>query len=218
MNWRRPPSVRTRVVALAAAAAACLALPVWRLGRGFLRVEVAGDSMTPELEPGDFLILRRGAPTGDRAYGRIVVTEDPRPEGAGRLLLKRVIGLPGEALRVGGGVQVNGRRLIEPYAHGADPVEQHRGVQRLAEDTYFLLGDHRAHSTDSRDFGPVPRERITATALLRYWPPSRFGRLVPPERRFLGPAESPGHAAGTHGHHDHPHPAPGSPVPDAGSS
>lgn len=220
MDWRRPPSVRTRVVALAAAAAACLALPAWRLGRGFVRVEVAGGSMTPELHPGDFLLLRRGAPARDRAYGRIVMTDDPRPEGAGRLLLKRIVGLPGEALRVGGGVQVNGRRLIEPYAHGADPIDQHRGVQRLAEDTYFLLGDHRAHSTDSRDFGPVARERITATALLRYWPPRRIGRLVPPERRFLGPAETPeaAHVAHGHGRLEHAPPEPGAPVPDAGSS
>ncbi|MGE3858304.1 MAG: signal peptidase I [Dehalococcoidia bacterium] len=216
MNWRRPPSVRTRVVALAAAAAACLALPAWRLGRGLQRVEVAGDSMTPELQPGDFLLLRRGAPDRERAYGRIVITEDPRPEGAGRLLLKRIVGLPGEALRVGGGVQVNGRRLIEPYAHGADPAEQHRGVQRLAEDTYFLLGDHRAASTDSRDFGPVSRERITATAVLRYWPPGRIGRLEPPLRRFLGPAEPP---EGAHpGHHEHTGHAHGAPLPDAGSS
>src|SRR5690606_3936483 len=117
--------------------------------RRWQRVEVAGDSMTPALMPGDYLLLRHGPPSPERAYGQIVVTDDPRPEGGGRLLLKRIVGLPGEALRVGGGVQVNGRRLIEPYAHGDDPVVQHRGVQRLAEDTYFLLGDHRAASTDS---------------------------------------------------------------------
>ena len=137
--------------------------------------------MTPELQPGDFLLLRRGAPGADHAYGHIVITGDPRPEGGGRLLLKRIVGLPGEALRVGGGVQVNGRRLIEPYAHGDDPVEQHRGVHRLAEDTYFLLGDHRGASTDSRDFGPVARERITGTAVLRYWPPASDGCARPPD-------------------------------------
>lgn len=180
------------VMALAAAAFACAAIPLWRFARAFQRVEVAGDSMTPALAPGDFLLLRRGPPAREGAYGHIVITDDPRPEGAGLLLLKRIVGLPGEALRVGGGVQVNGRHLIEPYAHGDDPIEQHRGVHRLAEDTYFLLGDHRAASTDSRDFGPVPRARMSATALLRYWPPSRFGRLRPPPRRFLGPASTGG--------------------------
>ena len=177
------------MITLAAAAVACLALPAWGLGRLFSRVEVAGDSMTPALQPGDFLLVRRGAPSREHAFGQIVTTEDPRPEAAGRVLLKRIIGLPGEALRVGGGVQVNSRYLIEPYAHGSDPVEQHRGVHRLVEDTYFLIGDHRAASTDSRDFGPIPRDRLTGAAVLRYWPPSRFGRLVPPERRFLGAAK-----------------------------
>ena len=184
MTTRRRPRP---VMALAAAAFACLAIPAWRLVGGLQRVEVAGDSMTPALQPGDFLLLRRRPPPRRTAYGRIVMTEDPRPEGAGRLLLKRVVGLPGEALRVGGGVQVNGRRLIEPYAHGDDPIHQHRGVARLVEDSYFLLGDHRAASTDSRDFGPVARERIGGTVLLRYWPLARFGRLTRPPRRFAAP-------------------------------
>ena len=175
-------------MALAAAAVACLAIPAWRFARLLQRVEVAGDSMTPALLPGDFLLLRRGAPPRESAYGHIVITDDPRPEGDGRLLLKRIVGLPGEALRVGGGVQVNGRRLIEPYAHGDDPLGQHRGVHRLGEDTYFLLGDHRGASTDSRDFGPVPRARLSGTAWFRYWPPGRLGRLRPPPRRVLGPA------------------------------
>ena len=188
-TFRRPRSV----MALAAAAVACLAYPAWRVLRAFERVEVVGESMTPELLGGDFLLLRRGAPLRDQAYGQIVTTEDPRPEGAGRLLLKRIVGLPGEALRVGGGVQVNGRRLIEPYAHGDDPVEQHRGVHRLDDDTYFLLGDHRGASTDSRDFGPVHRSRISGTVLLRYWPPERFGRLPNPPPRFLGTAGQPEH-------------------------
>ena len=194
---RRPRSV----MALAAVAVACLAIPAWRFTRLLMRVEVTGDSMTPALLPGDFLLLRRGPPPCDHAYGQIVITDDPRVEAAGRLLLKRIVGLPGEALRVGGGVQVNSRRLIEPYAHGDDPVDQHRGVQRLAEDCYFLLGDHRAASTDSRDFGPVPRAQLSGTALLCYWPPSRFGRLRPPPRRFLGPAV-PDHAP-HEGHEGH---------------
>ena len=180
-SQRRPRPV----MALSAAAVACLAVTAWRLVSALQRVEVAGDSMTPTLQPGDFLLLRRSPPRRDDAYGRIVVTDDPRAEGAGRLLLKRIVGLPGEALRVGGGVQVNGRRLVEPYAHGDDPVEQHRGVARLAEETYFLLGDHRAASTDSRDFGPVPRDRIGGTVLVRYWPPERFGFIKTPPRRFL---------------------------------
>lgn len=168
---------------LAAAAASVVALFLRRL---LMRVEVAGESMTPALLPGDFLILRQGPPERGEEYGQILALRDPRPEGDGRLLLKRVVGLPGEALRIGGALQVNGRVLIEPYAHGDAPAEQHRGINRLEPDAYFVLGDHRGASTDSRDFGPVPREAIVGHAIFRYWPPARAGRLIPPVRRLLG--------------------------------
>ena len=174
--------------ALAAAAVSVLALLLRRL---LMRVEVAGESMTPALLPGDYLVLRRGAPAPGTEYGQIVALHDPRPEGDGRLLLKRVVGLPGESLRVGGTMQVNGRVLIEPYAHGEAPSEQHRGINRLAEGTYFVLGDHRGASTDSRDFGPVAREAIAGHAILRYWPMARSGWLRPPERRLLGVGPEP---------------------------
>ena len=173
-----------------------------------MRVEVAGESMTPALLPGDFLILRRGAPERDGAFGQVVATRDPRPEGDGRLLLKRIVGLPGEALRVGGGVQVNGRALLESYAHGETPHEQHRGINRLGNDEYFLLGDHRGASTDSRDFGPVRVDRIEGTATLRYWPLARAGRLRAAERRLLGLAdradEGPTSPLVAPHQHDHP--------------
>lgn len=171
------------------------------VGGRYLRVAVAGDSMTPALRPDDFLVLRAGPPRTVRpedAYGQIVAVHDPRPEGDGRLLLKRVVGLPGEALRVGGGVQVNGRVLDEPYAHGATPYEQHRGINRLAPGEYFVMGDNRGASTDSRDFGPVRAQDIVGTAVLRYWPPDRAGRLGPAPRRFLGvarPEDAPAPAA-----------------------
>ena len=170
-------------VALAAAAVSVLALVLRRL---LMRVEVAGESMTPALLHGDYLVLRRGAPAHGMEYGQIVALRDPRPDGDGRLLLKRVVGLPGEALRVGGTLQVNGRVLIEPYAHGESAAEQHRGINRLDPDTYFVLGDHRGASTDSRDFGPIPRAAIAGHAVLRYWPVARSGWLRPPERRLLG--------------------------------
>jgi signal peptidase I len=201
----RPRRLFPRLAAVAISAAiATLAIPALvplLLRRRLTRVEVAGESMTPALLPGDFLVVRRGAPRLDHAYGQIVATTDPRPEGESRLLLKRVVGLPGESLRVGGGVLVNGRRLDEPYAHGDDPIAQHRGVQRLAEDTCFVLGDNRAASTDSRDFGPVHRSRIEGVAILRYWPPSRMGWLRPPARRFQdAPAEPPQDAGAPHPH------------------
>ena len=186
-----------------------LAVPSVRTLRGrLMRVEVAGESMTPALLPGDFLVLRRDVSAYLEA-GEVVAVVDPRPEGDGRILLKRVVGLPGEALRIGGGAQVNGRVLDEPYAHGETPAEQHRGINRLGEDEYFLLGDNRGASTDSRDFGPVRREAILGVAWLRYWPPERAGRLRAPARRLLGVADRPG---------PHAHPVPDMESPPSGSS
>lgn len=167
----------------------------------YLRVVVAGESMTPALRPDDFLVLRAGPPKADEAFGRIVAVRDPRPEGDGRLLLKRIVGVPGDSLRVGGGsVQVNGRALDEPYAGGETPYEQHRGINRLADGEFFVLGDNRAASTDSRDFGPVADGTIVGTAVLRYWPLGRAGRLRPPGRRFAETPEADG-AYGAHEHH-----------------
>jgi len=204
---RRPRRLLPRLAAVAiSGVVAALAIPTLvppLLRRRLTRVEVAGGSMTPALLPGDFLVVRRGAPHLDRAYGQIVATTDPRPEGESRLLLKRVVGLPGESLRVGGGVLVNGRRLVEDYAHGDDPIAQHRGVQRLAEDTCFLLGDNRAASTDSRDFGPVHRTRIEGVAIARYWPPSRVGWLRPPARHFEDAPAEPPQATGAPHPHEH---------------
>ena len=147
----------------------------------YYRVEVAGDSMRPALHPGDFLVLRRGAPTPGRVEaGSIVALHDA----TGRLILKRVIGLPGESLRVGTNVLINRRPLHEPYAIGDTPQSQFRGANQLAEDEYFLIGDNREASTDSRDFGAVSRQRIEGVAAFRYWPPSRLGRILVPPRQL----------------------------------
>ena len=146
-------------------------------------VAVAGESMTPELEPGDFLVLRRGRPPLDVIAGRIVASRDHQ----GRLLLKRVVGLPGEMLRVGAVVEVNSRTLREPYANGETPTARYRGVQRLGAGELFLVGDNRAASTDSRDFGPVCADRVEGVAVARYWPPRRIGLIRGQPRHFLAP-------------------------------
>lgn len=151
-------------------------------------IEVAGHSMSPALLPGDFLLLRRGPPPpGEAAFGRIVAFRN----GQGLLVLKRVVGLPGESLRVGDAVHVNGRTLLEPYARGRCPPRQFRGVQRLEPGQLFLLGDRRDASTDSRDFGPVDASRVGGVAWFRYWPPGRIGRIRRPRRRFAAPDEPP---------------------------
>lgn len=171
-------------------------------------VEVAGDSMTPLLQPGDFVLLVRGAPRVDRPQrfaGAVVAavppTADPDAQhSAGALpplILKRVVALPGEAVRAAERVQINGRELWEPYAHGTPPPGHERGVAALGPTEYFLMGDHRSRSTDSRDFGPVRAEAITGRAVLRYWPPARWGRVPRAPRRFHPASPTPTPPAGT---------------------
>jgi signal peptidase I len=151
------------------------------LRRTFAPVEVAGESMTPALLPGEYLLLRRDSlADGEQAYGQIVALRDR----SGRLLLKRVVGLPGESLRAGADVQINGRALVERYAHGVTPAAQYRGIDRLGPDEHFVLGDRRDASTDSRNFGPVRAASIEGVAALRYWPPGRVGLLRRPRREF----------------------------------
>jgi signal peptidase I len=153
----------------------------WLRGR-VLPVEVAGTSMTPELQPGDYLLVWRSSMPRDAA-GLIAYLRGPD----GRPLLKRVVGLPGESVRAGARVEVNGRMLDEPYAGGGANPEQYRAVHRLDEGQYFVLGDARAASTDSRDFGPVSGSDIEGIAWLRYWPASRCGRIRRPKRAFAAP-------------------------------
>lgn len=177
-NWRWRPLLYSLL-------ATALALGIRRWWGELYAIEVAGESMTPAFRPGDFLLARRtslrsGLPRDERACGLVVCAQGPD----GRVLLKRIVGVPGDSMRIGAEVQVAGRALIEPYAHGETPPAQYRGVHALGPDEYMLLGDHRAASTDSRDFGPVPASRIEGVAWLRYWPPGRLGRIRREPRRL----------------------------------
>ena len=155
--------------------------------RHLRRVEVAGDSMQPGLRPGDFVLLRLGAPRADHAAGMIVAVAGratpgapPRPE----LMLKRIVGLSGELLRVGENVEINGRILEEPYCQGVEPEASYRAVHAVPAQRYFVLGDSRTQSTDSRDFGEIAADRIVGQVIWRYWPPRRIGVIPRSERRW----------------------------------
>lgn len=171
------------VLSFGALASLLAAVALWRLRR----VEVAGDSMRPGLAAGDFLLLRRGAPPPERAAGAIVAFEAPRVPGAPprpEVLLKRVVGLPGEMLRVGAEVEINGRVLDEPYRRGVAPERTYRGAHAVPPDSFFVLGDTREQSTDSREFGAIASNRVLGEAIWRYWPPGRFGPIRRPRRSW----------------------------------
>ena len=109
--------------------------------------------------------------------GDIVVFKTP-PEaaqkcGEGGTFVKRLIGLPGETVSERSGyVFVDGRALKEPYVKYRDTQS---GSWRVPKGEYFFLGDNRAQSCDSRQWGSVPRGNLIGTVFFRYWPPNRIG-------------------------------------------
>lgn len=95
--------------------------------------------------------------------------------------IKRIVGLPGEVVKIGnGGVYINNIPLTESYLPPEDITYGGRLAREnqefvVTDDNYFVMGDNRSHSSDSREWGLVPRENIIGKAMLRYWPPDKFG-------------------------------------------
>ena len=133
--------------------------------------------MEPALSHGHRLLIRPLDHQDTIARGDIVVVHDPRLHGTD--YIKRIIGLPGEHVRIGaGGILINERSLHEPYmAEGEWSSIGSVSQWLLGEDEYLVLGDNRNDSRDSRRFGPLSRDHILGKAWLRYWPPSAWGRL-----------------------------------------
>lgn len=141
---------------------------------------VVGSSMSPSLENGQVLIINKLAYLlSEPQRGDIIVFDPPDNIGKGNEFIKRVIGLPGETVRIINGIvyveKANGDtiRLDEPYVNGnasydftSDPIKERE---------YFVLGDNRDNSLDSRSGWTVPKTNIVGKAWLSIWPLSRLG-------------------------------------------
>jgi signal peptidase I len=133
-------------------------------------VRVEGTSMLPRLEDRDRLFINKFVyRIAAIERGDVVVFRYPRdPE---KSYIKRVIALPGDRLRIDHGqVWLNGKKLIESYV--PEEFEDNRSMAEMVvpEDSYFMMGDHRSISSDSREFGPVDRDLIYGKAVFVYWP------------------------------------------------
>jgi signal peptidase I len=132
-------------------------------------VLVSGGSMRPTLGPGQRVAvapLVRPPRRGDL----VVVARDRDLE-----VVKRVVGLPGERVRLAAGrLEVNGLEVPEPYLAGV-PTPGELELE-LGPAQYLVLGDHRAASTDGRDFGPVGADALLGLVRFAYWPPRRLRR------------------------------------------
>ena len=116
----------------------------------------------------------------DPQRGEIAVFHAPaeaqRMCSEGGTYLKRVIGLPGDVVSEREGtVYVDGRELREPYVHAADRDARTAAWPRLGPRQYFVMGDNRSGSCDSRVWGPVPRSAFIGPVVATYWPPTRWG-------------------------------------------
>ncbi|MFW5708607.1 MAG: signal peptidase I [Chloroflexota bacterium] len=142
------------------------------------RSVVHGSSMEPNFEEGQYLIISRlNYLIGEPHRGDIVVFNSPEADSGDPSLIKRVIGLPGDFVEIiETQVYINGELLDEPYIKEACNVRRCRdNTWELGPDQYFLMGDNRNVSQDSRSFGPVTRDHIIGEALFRYWPPESIG-------------------------------------------
>jgi signal peptidase I len=165
---------------------------------------IPSPSMVPTLQPGQRVLTNRLI--SHPSVGDIVVFHPPAGadpitpvcgdpnEGAGhakacdrptaaesnQTFIKRVVGGPGDTIFIAGGhVYRNGVREHDPYvaACGGDPSCNFRSPIKIPPGHYFMMGDNRGASDDSRFWGPVPNKWIIGVAFFTYWPPDRIGFL-----------------------------------------
>jgi signal peptidase I len=138
-------------------------------------VKVEGTSMQPQLVDQERIFVNRFIYRfADIHRSDVVVFWYPRDKS--KSFIKRVIGLPGDEVEIRyGAVYVNGAKIEEPYLK--PEFRDHDSFQRVIvdQDKYFVLGDHRNSSNDSRNWGLVPRDLIYGKAIFGYWPMSRVG-------------------------------------------
>ena len=145
-------------------------------------MEVSGNSMHPTyLDKERVIVEKVSLKFKEIGRGEVVIFQHPQIRER-HLLIKRVIGLPGEVFRISGGsVYINGNKLDEPYlAPGVQTFELANGVIKenvdypIAANSYVLLGDNRAQSTDSRYFGEISKDSIIGRLFLVYYPIQDF--------------------------------------------
>lgn len=145
---------------------------------------VIGSSMLPTLEDRDEVFVEKVSRLFPAALKRgDIVTADTYQDQEGRegvIIIKRVVGLPGERVSIREGyVFIDGRQLIEPYLSVDVLTSEHNMAYSdvlLGPDEYYLLGDNRMGSRDSRDIGPVHRSEIEGKLIFRFYPLDKMGK------------------------------------------
>lgn len=161
-------------------------------------VVVDGESMVPELHEGERLLVNKliyynieRFDWGHIQRGDIVVFW--YPQDPNKSFVKRVIGLPGELVEVRRGrVYIDGKLLEEPYLSPAkNRSSLNYSGKRVDDHYFFVMGDNRDNSLDSRTWGLVPEKYIYGKAFFRYWRPSNLGILRRGAARLKDPERTP---------------------------
>jgi signal peptidase I len=141
-------------------------------------VKVEGTSMAPLLSDQERIFINKFVYRFESIHrGDVVVFWYPLDRS--KSFIKRVIALPGETVTIRQGVvTVDGTVVPEPYVPPQYEDVSDYGPQRVPADSYFVMGDHRISSNDSRVFGPVPSQFIYGRAVFAYWPVDHFGSLA----------------------------------------
>ena len=140
-------------------------------------VKVEGTSMAPLLSDQERIFINKFVYRFEPIQrGDVVVFWYPLDRT--KSFIKRVVGLPGEVVEIRrGAVYVNSKLVPEPYVPLQYEDVSDFGPVRVPGDSYFVMGDHRVSSNDSRVFGPVPSRFIYGRAVFAYWPVDHFGSL-----------------------------------------
>ncbi len=146
--------------------------------------QVKGASMEPNFHDGEYILTDKiSYRFSEPKRGDVVVFKAPTNPDVD--FIKRIVALPGERLKINNNTIVifndehpKGFTLSEPYEvmepiAGGSHIKEGRVVEVPAEN-YFVFGDNRTHSFDSREWGPLPKKSIVGKAWLRYWPVSRI--------------------------------------------
>jgi signal peptidase I len=142
-------------------------------------VKVEGTSMMPSLTDQERIFINKftyklGSGKIDRGDTVVFLF----PEDTSKSYIKRVIGIPGDRIRIDAGkVYVNGKAIDEPYVPEEYRDRMSKDEHAVPEDCYFVLGDHRSSSNDSRAWGYVPKNLIYGKAVFVYWPLDKMGRV-----------------------------------------
>ena len=149
---------------------------------------IPSGSMVPTLQVRDYLLVDKlSAHLGcGPQRGDVVVFQPPdmlvaKGYSPSQVLIKRVVALAGDRVAVHGGqLELNGQALSEPWT--AEPMAYEQSEVQVPPHQLWVLGDNRNNSLDSHVWGPLPQNHVVGRALIRYWPPQRWGQLaeVPP--------------------------------------